>query len=181
MREAWLLFSEHPETRSRYARSLANSITPLTEQRIGPTVHGVDRLALHSFVADLRLLLDQMLLRGEELVEYEALDDLRAAWVFIEDEGAFDDSLRAILDPRSEEGLAAVGLVGAPREMKVNGFQRSLQRLREMLGRWTWKDIKPVLRWANVILGSLAKAIVRADAIKEFKESWEAAAEEAYE
>ena len=95
-----------------------------------------------------------MLERGEELVEYDALDDLQDAWVFIEAEGLFDDALTRILAPEMDQQLRAVGLVDAPRELKTNGSSRAYQALLRKVGSWSWPDVKPVLRWANVILGS---------------------------
>jgi hypothetical protein len=44
-------------------------------------------------------------------------------------------------------------------------------------------NLKPVLKWANIILGSLGRIVSLGvlDPIKEFKEAGETAAEDAYE
>jgi hypothetical protein len=181
MRDVWLLFAERRQMRLRYVDELAATLAPLVELRDVETRFGTDQLALRAFLADVRMLLDEMLRRGQDLVDADALDDLRAAWRFMERERLFDDVLRQILSPAAGEQLATVGLVGAPRELKTNGFRRAYEALLRTMGRWSWPDVKPVLKWANVILGSLAKTMTSIDPLKEFKESWEAAAEQAYE
>lgn len=56
--------------------------------------------------------------------------------------------------------LAAVGLTGDPLELKLTGFTFSLQS----------KNHRRVLRWANIILGSLSKVLPIVEPIIEYKE-----------
>jgi hypothetical protein len=74
-----------------------------------------------------------------------------------------------------EERLPEAGLTGKQLDLKLAGFGRALESLRRKWGR---KLLKPVLKWANILLGSLAAVLPGAELIKEYKESLENAAEE---
>ena len=74
--------------------------------------------------------------------------------------------------------LEARGLTGDQLGLKMTGFRGAFERFRSAGGRVKKRFFRRSLRWADVILGSLAGVIGAAEAIKEFKESVEAAVED---
>jgi hypothetical protein len=83
--------------------------------------------------------------------------------------------LEAVRSGEFEHELAGRGLRGPEFQAKVQGFQRFRALFwRDRQPRW----LKKVLKWGDIILGSLAAAIPGGDAIKEFKETVEAGAED---
>ncbi len=121
---------------------------------------------------------------GEIIFNTEVLpadlgEDYRQA--FHEADSSVEDTRRALWE-RTEEGSFAVsddaferaGLTGAQLNLKVSGWRRAWARFRN--------DRRPrilrrALRWANVLLGSLAGVIGAAEPLKELKEAVEAGVE----
>jgi hypothetical protein len=86
-----------------------------------------------------------------------------------------------LLGERGEDldhDLRKVGLTGAGRALKVGGFRRALDRIRQFApGRW----VKKAFEWGNIILGSLGPVPIvgiAVEPIKELKEAIEAQGEE---
>lgn len=176
MRQAWALTEAGRQERVRAL--VAKPSRRIDEQDAVDDAYRPDRLDLIDFLVELRTLLNELIERGELLRTGEQEEEFHQAWRHIEASRAFALARERLEDPGIGSGLATYGLVGPPRRLKVNGFRRALRRLAEG---WTWVRLKPVLKWANVILGSLTNVLPLIDPIKEFKESWEAAAEDAYE
>lgn len=74
-----------------------------------------------------------------------------------------------------DQALSMVGLAGAQLQLKLEGYFQAVGRgYRRRLNSYiSW--VKGCLRWANIILGSLSKAVVACEPLKEFKEVVEAA------
>jgi hypothetical protein len=133
----------------------------------------VARMELEDFLQELRSLLLDVLSEGEGLLPAFLLPLLREAWPEVA--VSFGGLQQAVASGDFEEQLIARGLRGVQFQPKVEGFRRHLwlfRRHREP--RW----LKKVLRWADVILGSLVAIIPGGDAVKEFKEAVEAGAED---
>jgi hypothetical protein len=71
--------------------------------------------------------------------------------------------------------LSGAGLTGPQLDLKLTGFRRIRERFRSF---GTRSLFRRALRWADVILGSLAGVVGAAEPIKEFKEGVEAAIED---
>jgi len=71
--------------------------------------------------------------------------------------------------------LSDAGLTKPQLDLKLSGFGRAVRRFRDAGGKVLFRR---ALRWANVILGSLAGIVPGVEAIKEYKESIEAATED---
>lgn len=142
-------------------------LSPAQEQLVG-------------FLRALDRLLEELAEHSGELMEPVHAANFRKAYLDLRERRVFDRSVDRLEQPWIEEDLADFGLTGPPLTLKMEGFFRALER---MAGRWTWKRLKPVLKWANVLLGSLAQTATLGliDPVRELKESAEAAAEEAYE
>jgi hypothetical protein len=130
-------------------------------------------MELEDFLAELRRLLEEITYQGEGLLPAYLQPLLREAWPEIA--VSFTDLEEAVASGEYEQGLSSHGLRGAQFRLKVEGFRRYLflfRRRREP--RW----LKKLLKWADVILGSLVAVIPGGDAVKEFKEAVEAGAED---
>jgi hypothetical protein len=137
-----------------------------------------DRRDLAIWLDELHALLRSMIEHGAELVGQHRAEEFRRAWKAIEERRPLELAGELLERPEVEDDLETFGLVGPPLKLKLAGFRRSVRKL--FFG-FTWTNLKPALKWANVVLGSLTHAMPFIDPVKEFKESWEAAAEEAYE
>jgi hypothetical protein len=73
--------------------------------------------------------------------------------------------------PEIDESLERVGLTGDELQFKLNGFRRALSWFQERRG---LRPFRRVLRWADVILGSLVQVVALLDPLKELKEGLEA-------
>jgi hypothetical protein len=142
-------------------------LSPAQEQLVG-------------FLRALDQLMGELAERSADLMEPVNAANFQMAYRDLHEKRVFDRSVERLEQPWIEEELTAFGLTGPPLKLKLEGFYGALQR---MAGRWTWKRLKPVLKWANVLLGSLAQTATLGlvDPVRELKESGEAAAEEAYE
>jgi hypothetical protein len=139
---------------------------------------GDDRRALANFVSEVRWLLGQMLEDRETWFPSDLREPLRSAWEEIQP--SFDMATRYLIEPPDanllEAQLAHAGLARRQLALKRTRWERARDALRERLTR---PVLKRALRWANIILGSLAGIIPGGDAIKEYKESVEQAVEDA--
>jgi hypothetical protein len=133
-----------------------------------------DRTDLRRFVDEFRELMEEVTDgRHPGLIPSEYRGELRQA--FEELAGVFAQVSNALLDPAIETSavpparlsLTGADLIGPSRERKISAFRRGLARFR---GRATHKTLGRALRWANMILGSLATVIPPAEALKELKE-----------
>jgi hypothetical protein len=71
--------------------------------------------------------------------------------------------------------LRRSGLEGPALDLKLSGYNRALERFRLSPAR---RALRSVMRWANVLLGSIVAAIGAGEALKELKESIEAGVED---
>lgn len=148
------------------------------QRRQGEGGFEADRQDLALWLTELRSLLADLAEQAERLVDSQQAEEFRDAWSSIEEERPIELAIERLKSPEIEPQLAAVGLVGPALRLKLSGFRRASRRLVAGL---TWTRLKPVLKWANVTLGSLTSVLAGIDPVKELKEAWEAAAEEAYE
>jgi hypothetical protein len=140
------------------------------------------RQELVSFLGELREFLPSLLDSHPHWFADELRDELRAIWNE-ELPRSFETAIAELTGAVPPTGqpptqldnrLQAAGLSGRMLGIKLSGFRRALGRFySERTKRWFHR----AARWANVILGSLAGIVGGAEAIKEFKETFEAAAE----
>jgi hypothetical protein len=129
--------------------------------------------SLEDFLAELRRVLEETTYSGQGLVPAYLIPLLAEAWPEVKTQyehlesqvksGAYDSELRL------------AGLQGPQFRVKAEGFRRHLavfHKYREP------KWLKKLLRWADIILGSLVSVIPGGDAVQEFKEAIEAGAED---
>ena len=117
-------------------------------------------------------------------------ENLKAAWGEVRPK--FSQAIEALRMPAASNRLPDLqnaGLTGAQLVFKLSIFQHARGELfeygmpkegQQRKRRWweRWLDrLKPALKAANVILGSLAKVMPVVEAIKEFKESVESGIE----
>ncbi len=79
------------------------------------------------------------------------------------------------LPPVVDRRLELAGLTGRSLDHKLRGFERALDRFDASPSR---RLLRSVLRWADVILGSIVAALGVGEALKEFKETVEAGLED---
>lgn len=85
---------------------------------------------------------------------------------------------------RKHTALEAVGLTGVHLQLKHAGFSRALARYEKARESEDpkadfIKPLKRVLRWINIVLGSLKAVFPGADFVKEYKDAVEAGVDEA--
>jgi hypothetical protein len=101
----------------------------------------------------------------------EAFDDLQPS---------FDMAVKYLVDPPDphllDAQLAHVGLKGRQLALKLRGTRGALDRFRDA---GTKRAFRSVLGWANIILGTLAGLVPGGETIKEYKEAYEQASEDA--
>lgn len=97
-----------------------------------------------------------------------SLGELRAALLW---ETAYRDQPDDLVFEQVDDRLRWAGLTDADLELKLAGYDLAQRRFSASPTR---RILKSLLRWANVILGSLVAAIGAGEALKEFKESIEA-------
>jgi len=138
------------------------------------------RRELGIFLSELETLLGEFVQRAPSLMSATNADNFRAAWAELGQGRNFELARETLLLPAVEEEIVEVGLAGAQLRAKWEGFRNALKRLSEG---WTWASLRPSLRWANILLGSLGSgpSFGMIDAIRELKELGEASAEEADE
>jgi hypothetical protein len=130
---------------------------------------------LVGLLRELRNLLAFLVERAEEYVPAYLVGRVRDAWPEVEQR--IDEVIREIESGVHDPGLAAHGLLRGPQlELKAHGFQRALWLFRRVPNR---RALLKALRWADVILESLASVIPGAGGVAEFKRTLEQAAEDA--
>ncbi len=123
---------------------------------------------LNEFLTYLERLLKIVVDARDILFDEELRQRLLDAWDGVVKK--FPD-IKQELDSLSQSKLQAKGLSGKEAEAKLFGFKRVFRAFRKFGG---LKLLRRALKWADVILGSLASIIPGIDSIKEFKESVEA-------
>jgi len=139
-----------------------------------------DKELLVKFLKDLKKLLSQILeekgtFRGEWLqLALKAYSELSGLW---------EEAQSHIHSGEYDTRLDQVGLSGVQLRVKLAGFNNALAATVQLPGGRVsrWKIFRRALKWANIILGSLVKALTRLELIKEFKECVEEGLEEAIE
>jgi hypothetical protein len=91
---------------------------------------------------------------------------LPETWVDAPNEGAVESL---------ETRLGAAGLLSPHLDLKLAGYSRAERRFRASPAK---RLLKSVLRWANVLLGSIVVAVGAGEALKELKEAIEAGVED---
>lgn len=171
MREAW-----ERRGRAREIQPLIEFEPSAEERERGP----VARRDLGLFLLELESLLGEFVQQAPGLMSAVNAENFGAAWAELGQERNFERARETLLLPAVEGELIEVGLVGSQLRAKWEGFRNALKRLGEG---WSWARLRPSLRWANVLLGSLGQGVSfgMIDAIRELKELGEASAEEADE
>lgn len=130
---------------------------------------------LTDFLKELQVVLDDVVANPTDLVPAYLHSDLKQAWP--DARASLDELISALAQPSAavEGQLQSSGLRGAAFQLKVASFQRYLSLFRrKRRPRW----LKRLLSWADIILGSLVAIIPGGDALKEFKEAVEQAADD---
>jgi hypothetical protein len=175
LRELWAEAVERPEFVADAAMLLRDEV----EDEVDQTEYADDRRDLRQFVVEMRALLSAVVEgRHGEAELPRAPEDLVRAWARLTERGVFDQAIEALRDPAVEEGLQREGLVREERELKTRRFRLALARW-HVSGRIGF--LKRVLKWGNLLLGSLAKVIPVLGGVKEFKEAGEAVLDEVSE
>jgi hypothetical protein len=138
---------------------------------------GNDRRALATFVSEVEELLGGTLANPATWFPVDLQEPLQSAWEELAP--SFAMAPRYLAEPPDanllEAQLVHVGLTGRQLALKRTGWERARDSFR---ARVTKRALSRALRWANIILGSLAGLIPGADAIKEYKEAVEQAVED---
>jgi len=132
-------------------------------------------MELTDFLKELRTVLDDVVEQPTDLVPPYLRPDMQAAWP--DARRSLDRLIEGVATPSPEDEirLQEHGLRGPAFQFKVGSFQRYLRLFRRnRKPRW----LKKLLGWADIILGSLVSIIPGADALKEFKEAIEQAADD---
>jgi hypothetical protein len=141
-----------------------------------------DREALRRFLSELREVLARVLEDSPDLFG-EAAGDLREAWQELVVSGLFEFLDRQLasedLDMPLEHGYSVLdlaGLTGANLRLKLRGWDRAYAA-------WQARPriLRPVIRWADSLLGSVTGVIGAAEALKELKEAMSNAYEDSQE
>ena len=128
---------------------------------------------LHQFLQEFLQLLERVLQDKENLLPADLHRAFDEAWPEVRSRiRSTQSDLRTI--GRLKEDLPDAGLAGRQLHLKLEGFGRALEALK---GGWSRKLLKRVLKWADVILGSLASVLPGSEFVKEYKEALEAALE----
>jgi hypothetical protein len=143
-----------------------------------------DRQQLDAFVAELHDVLRTVIFEHSDWLP----DDLWTSYevAFMALRGSVDETRATLLperftDPSAEYqqgldiALERAGLTGTQLELKLSGWRRAIGFFRAGPTR---SLLRRALRWANVLLGSLAGVVGAAEALKEFKETVETGVEE---
>lgn len=126
---------------------------------------------LRGVLARLKLVLDETVNPPDALTTTELTPQLRAAWPEIL--AAFNQVDSALASGNFTPQLEKVGLTGPSWQLKLSGFKRAFSRLWRTGKEGLRKATGSLLRWSNIILGSLSSVVPAAEIIKEFKESVE--------
>jgi hypothetical protein len=143
-----------------------------------------DRQQLEAFVAELYDVLRTVVFEHSEWLP----GDLRTSYefAFLALGESVQETRTALLPERFTDpsgqyqqgmdiALERAGLTGTQLELKLSGWRRAIGFFRAGPTRTL---LRRALRWANVLLGSLAGVVGAAEALKEFKETVETGIEE---
>ena len=144
---------------------------------------------LRDFLSQVEKILAAVAYNPGPVIRSRHHDKLRAAWDDVRPK--FSLAISSLQEPSASnitERLAEVGLTGPQLVFKLSIFRQAHDELtdhgmpaaEEKPKKMRWWErwvslLKPTLKAANVILGSLAKVLPPVEAIKEFKEAVEAA------
>ena len=140
-----------------------------------------DQEKLFDFLEKTQYVLGQVVEHRDVIVPEPFWQSFLAAWeeVLVRFNEAFS-SLETEW-PKYTADLESVGLTGSQLDFKHQGFSAAFYKWQKMYD-WQKKMFKrallDLLRWINLLLGSLASLFMWAEAIKEFKESIERFLEE---
>jgi hypothetical protein len=130
-------------------------------------------MELEDFLQELRTLLMETTYEWNGLVPGYLGPLLQRAWEEVAP--SYEELEVAVRSGEYEHQLVRAGLRGAQFQVKAEGFLHHLTRFRlRRSPRW----LRKTLKWADIILGSLASVIPAGDAVKEFKEAIESGAED---
>ena len=141
----------------------------------------VERPSLKLFLVDVSQLLDEavdiVVGLDHSAIGADMSDTFAAAWADIQGRSvldSIDDELNSVDVAR----LADAGLAGVQLDFKLVGWREAL---REWRTERTAEALRRAFRWANIVLGSLGKALTGPglEVFKEFKEGTEAVLDEA--
>lgn len=121
------------------------------------------------FLDETTKLFEQIVGWREVLFDEDIRDDIEAAWNEIKSRDVIAKVLQGF-DQLDQWKRAEAGLAGRNLDLKLNAFGRALRRFRKQ-GTVRW--LRPVLKWLNTILGTLASLIPGGEVLKEYKESIE--------
>lgn len=140
-----------------------------------------DRESLIRFVSDLHDLLRDVAKDPRHLIHEPRRDQLAAAWRELEKHGVFERLQAELENPELDNDLVKRGLTGAQLEVKLSGFYYWLERAGDWMRTASRRWFRRGLRWADIVLGTLASIPgigVAADGVKEIKEVFLEAAED---
>ncbi len=127
----------------------------------------------------LKLVLDETINAAESLTTSELTVELRHGWPEIV--RAFNNVDQELASGLYVTKLEEAGLTGTSWKVKLKGFRRAFSNMLRAGKDKLRESTRSVLRWGNIILGSLASVLPPAEIIKEFKECVEADLEEQHE
>lgn len=137
-----------------------------------------DRTELIHFIDELHSLLEAVVFKHEQLFPADLLKPIHEAW---KDADEAFVGLRSAIKQVDEVRLTKVGLTGSHLKLKLTGFYRAKAKHRKDTADGWRAWLLRLLKWANIILGSLGKVLDQADVIKEMKEALENGLEEGKE
>ena len=122
---------------------------------------------VEAFIDDLQEHMRALVMDHDEWLSEELRKPFRDAFEDLESTFA---ATREWLQTKPEAALAEAGLADPQLPVKTGGFLRALGQYFEAPSRWASTR---VLKWGNILLGSLSKAFPPAGIIKELKEALE--------
>lgn len=134
-----------------------------------------DRKELILFLDELHELMELAILKHSSLLPKELVVHFHEVW---KDSQTSFAELRHSLEHVDAAQLNRVGLTGSHLRLKAAGFRRARGKKPNDTAEGWRKWLLRLLKWANVILGSLSKLLDQADVIKEMKEALENGLEE---
>jgi hypothetical protein len=143
-----------------------------------------DRQQLDGFVGEVYDVLRTIIFERSDWLPRDLWTSYEVAFMAVA--GSVEETRATLLpervaDPSAEYqrgldlALERAGLTGTQLELKLGGWRRAVRFFRATPTRAL---LRRALRWANVLLGSLAGVVGAAEALKEFKETVETGIEE---
>jgi hypothetical protein len=138
-----------------------------------PIENDIDRLS--DFLQDVEAVLFAIIADGISMLPLHLQEPARNAWPEVKSRlSELRDEIKREhgLPPR----LELAGLTGANLDFKLQGFRYARKRHSELpVPAW----LKRMLRWMNILLGSLATVMPGAELVKEYKDAIEAGIDQA--